>query len=91
MTANKQRFLLPLSLESNRTMFSPHRLIAAIALLVSSSFLLLTPSLQSADVPKLRAGIIGLDTSHVIAFTKMLNADNVAPDLAKCRVVAAYP
>jgi len=72
-------------------MFSPHRLIAAIALLVSSSLLLLTPSLQSADVPKLRAGIIGLDTSHVIAFTKMLNADNAATDLAKCRVVAAYP
>ena len=41
--------------------------------------------------PKLRAGIIGLDTSHVIAFTKLLNDDNAPPELANCRVVAAYP
>ncbi len=39
----------------------------------------------------LRAGIIGLDTSHVLAFTKMLNADNADTDIANCRVVAAYP
>ena len=69
-------------------MFSSRRLIAW---LVSSSFLLLTTTAQSADVPKLRAGIIGLDTSHVIAFTKMLNADDAPPELANCRVVAAYP
>ena len=72
-------------------MFFPHRLIAASALLVSSSLLLLTPSLQSADVPKLRAGIIGLDTSHAPAFTKLLNAAEPAAELAHCRVVAAYP
>lgn len=46
----------------------------------------------TAKKPKsLRAGIIGLDTSHVIAFTRILNADKVAPELAGCRVVAAYP
>jgi len=61
------------------------------AWLVASSFLLLTVTAHSADVPKLRAGIIGLDTSHVIAFTKMLNAADVASELANCRVVAAYP
>ena len=38
-----------------------------------------------------RAGIIGLDTSHVLAFTRILNDAKVAPDLAGCRVVAAYP
>ena len=38
-----------------------------------------------------RVGIIGLDTSHSIAFTKLLNAPDVAPDLAGNRVVAAYP
>ena len=40
---------------------------------------------------QLRAGIIGLDTSHVIAFTKILNAADVKPELSGCRVVAAYP
>lgn len=39
----------------------------------------------------LRAGIIGLDTSHVLHFTRMLNEDDAAADLAHCRVVAAYP
>jgi WD40 repeat protein/predicted dehydrogenase len=39
----------------------------------------------------IRAGIIGLDTSHVLAFTKLLNDDNANADIANCRVVAAYP
>jgi predicted dehydrogenase len=43
-------------------------------------------------VKPLRAGIIGLDTSHVVAFTRLLNNPN-KPDgpLAGVRVVAAYP
>ncbi|QDT45502.1 Oxidoreductase family, NAD-binding Rossmann fold [Gimesia alba] len=40
---------------------------------------------------ELRAGIIGLDTSHAIAFTKMLNTGKPEGDLAGIRVVAAYP
>ncbi|MCA9247777.1 MAG: Gfo/Idh/MocA family oxidoreductase [Planctomycetales bacterium] len=46
-----------------------------------------------ADEPKptLRAGIIGLDTSHAIAFTKTLNSDAPKPELSGVRVVAAYP
>jgi hypothetical protein len=39
----------------------------------------------------LRAGIIGLDTSHVVAFTRLLNAPSPKPELADVRVVAAYP
>ena len=39
----------------------------------------------------LRAGIIGLDTSHVIAFTKALNADKPEPQYAGVRVTVAYP
>ena len=45
---------------------------------------------QAAE-PQIKVGIIGLDTSHVIAFTKDLNSANPAPELAGCRVVAAYP
>ena len=48
-----------------------------------------------ADEPKqpqmIKVGIIGLDTSHAVAFTKDLNDSKVATDLAGCRVVAAYP
>lgn len=39
----------------------------------------------------LRVGIIGLDTSHVIAFTKAMNDPQATGHLGRCRVVAAYP
>jgi hypothetical protein len=39
----------------------------------------------------LRAGIIGLDTSHVIAFTNILNNPKATGDLADVKVVAGYP
>jgi len=43
-----------------------------------------------AEVGK-RVGIIGLDTSHSPAFTKLFNADDPDPSLNGYRVVAAYP
>lgn len=45
---------------------------------------------QEASKP-LRAGIIGLDTSHVVAFTKVLNNPDAPPELSGVRVVAAFP
>lgn len=39
----------------------------------------------------IRVGIIGLDTSHVVAFTKLINNPNAEGDLAELRIVAAYP
>lgn len=39
----------------------------------------------------LKAGIIGLDTSHVIAFTRILNDPKATGDLADVTVVAGYP
>lgn len=38
-----------------------------------------------------RIGIIGLDTSHSTAFTKMLNDSNARAEFSGYRVVAAYP
>lgn len=38
-----------------------------------------------------RVGIIGLDTSHSVAFAKALNAAEAEPDLKGYKVVAAYP
>ncbi len=38
-----------------------------------------------------RIGVIGLDTSHVTAFTKEFNSETASGELAGFRVVAAYP
>ncbi len=46
----------------------------------------------SQDNPKpLRAGIIGLDTSHVPAFTKLFNNPKADGDLVGIKIVAGYP
>lgn len=45
----------------------------------------------AADAPTKRIGIIGLDTSHSIAFAKTFNADPPVPALAGMRVTVAYP
>lgn len=57
---------------------------------------LLAPGLLAAgqderEKAPIRVGIIGLDTSHAIAFTKILNAAEPAENVSGCRVVAAYP
>jgi hypothetical protein len=39
----------------------------------------------------LRAGMIGLDTSHAVAFTELFNAKEPAPDVAGIKVVVAFP
>src|SRR5438477_3437696 len=38
----------------------------------------------------MRAGIIGLDTSHVSAFTKLFNDPKSTGDIADVRIVAAF-
>lgn len=65
------------------------------------TYWLLTAIFASAFIPSqcgaqdaakpLRLGIIGLDTSHVPAFTKMFNAEEPDSKLAGMRVVAAFP
>ena len=62
-----------------------------LSLLSAILAMTLAAQLTAADPPELKVGIIGLDTSHAIAFTKDLNDPQVAEDLAHCRVVAAYP
>lgn len=46
---------------------------------------------QEAQAKELKAGIIGLDTSHSVAFTKVLNDAEKKPDVGGVRIVAAYP
>lgn len=46
----------------------------------------------AADPAKpIRAGIIGLDTSHVVAFTQLLNDPKAAGELSGVKIVAAFP
>ena len=51
-------------------------------------FLTLAAYLWAADI---KVGIIGLDTSHVIEFTKILNDPSNPGHVAGARVVAGYP
>jgi hypothetical protein len=54
------------------------------ALLLSFAFAAL------AAAKEIRIGLIGLDTSHVIAFTKIINDPKATGPLAKAKVVAAF-
>ena len=61
-------------------------------LLVVTAVLGCLVSTLGADEPKIvRVGIIGLDTSHVSAFTGLLNRPDNQGDLAGVKVVAAFP
>ncbi|MCA9177551.1 MAG: DUF1080 domain-containing protein [Planctomycetales bacterium] len=62
----------------------PLRFLFALTLLAISAT-------APAFAEEIRLGIIGLDTSHAIAFTKILNDPAAPPELAGCRVVAVYP
>src|SRR5689334_20693374 len=50
-------------------------------------------SLQAQEQPAkvLRAGMIGLDTSHVPAFAKLFNNPKAEGDVAGIKIVAGYP
>src|ERR1044071_6063490 len=54
---------------------------------------IIAPALHSAlsFLPAARVGMIGLDTSHCEAFTKILNQPNPESEYAGFPVVAAYP
>lgn len=64
--------------------------LAGVGLTLAPASSLFAKSTQSAENGK-RIGIIGLDTSHSVAFTKTFNAENAAPEYGGYKVVAAYP
>ena len=66
-----------------------NRLVTSLLVLV---VLLSASAVFAADsAAPIRVGIIGLDTSHVIAFTKIMNSEKAEGDLADMRIVAAFP
>lgn len=56
---------------------------------VIAAICVLSVALVSAQQKKI--GIIGLDTSHSIAFTKYINGNDKKAEFADFRIVAAYP
>ncbi len=66
-----------------------HRI--ALSLILICFTITLDARAQQPDSKPIRVGIIGLDTSHVTAFTKLLNDPNAKGDLAGLRVVAGFP
>ncbi len=65
------------------------RIIALVTLLASHS--VTTGHLAAQESSTIRIGVIGLDTSHVPAFTKEFNRESPSEEMAGFRVVAAYP
>lgn len=64
-------------------------LLSTIALVTLTLLSSISP-VQAQQAGK-RVGMIGLDTSHSIAFTKLLNAEDAGEDLGGYRVVVACP
>ncbi len=65
------------------------RCLALLCLIVCLSAVgLPAPAAESAPI---RAGMIGLDTSHVPAFAKLFNQPKATGDVANIRIVAGYP
>ncbi|HKS35539.1 MAG TPA: Gfo/Idh/MocA family oxidoreductase [Verrucomicrobiae bacterium] len=58
---------------------------------LATLFATLCVNVRAADPALIRAGMIGLDTSHVPAFAKLFNNPNATGDLAGIRIVAGYP
>lgn len=67
------------------------RLFLFSAVSAAAVCLLASGSLRAEEPQTIRAGIIGLDTSHVVAFTSLFNNPKAEGNLAVVKVVAAYP
>ena len=74
--------------DHNRRTFIRSAAIAGIGISFGGTSFVYGKSNQTQNK---RVGIIGLDTSHSVAFAKALNSDNAGPELKGYKVVAAYP
>ena len=74
----------------SRRRFIKTSALTGIGISMAGSFLPLFSKAASVE-PGKRVGIIGLDTSHAVAFAKEMNAPNASSELKGYKVVAAYP
>ncbi|MFA6945757.1 MAG: Gfo/Idh/MocA family oxidoreductase [Pedobacter sp.] len=79
--------------EQNRRTFIRTTALAAAGIGIGANSFAegLYPMINKGVLAGTRIGIIGLDTSHVIAFTKALNGPDPSPEYNGFKVVAAYP
>lgn len=70
----------------NRRKFLTQSLAGGTALGIATS-----PFAFAIQSSPIKIGIVGLDTSHAPAFTKIFNTENANPAFKGFRVVAAYP
>ncbi|MCE5345157.1 MAG: Gfo/Idh/MocA family oxidoreductase [Bacteroidales bacterium] len=72
----------------NRRNFVKTAAVGGIGLGLAGNF----TSLYGKSIPEgKRIGIIGLDTSHSVAYTKTLNSPDAGPEFSGFKIVAAYP
>lgn len=71
-------------------LIKPFVLVAAFSLFGSVVTAADEPT-SKEDATPIRLGIIGLDTSHSLAFAKSMNRTPADPKFQNCRIVAAYP
>ena len=69
--------------QNSRSLWSPATLFAVLWSFCTAG--------SAADQAPLRAGMIGLDTSHVPAFAKLFNNPKATGDISGIRIVAGYP
>ncbi|MFH1965242.1 MAG: Gfo/Idh/MocA family oxidoreductase, partial [Acidobacteriota bacterium] len=65
--------------------------IAVIIQLISLALLSFNPVCAAQGNKDLKIGLIGLDTSHCIAYTRMLNDPANSSHVEGARIIAAYP
>ncbi|HQS53101.1 MAG TPA: twin-arginine translocation signal domain-containing protein, partial [Daejeonella sp.] len=77
--------------EQNRRTFIKTTALAAAGIGIGANSFAesLYPSSKFSAAAGTRVGIIGLDTSHSIAFAKALNGPNSSPDYSGFKIVAA--
>lgn len=63
----------------------------ALLVIIGLLFVPHTAHAQEPPAKTIRAGMIGLDTSHVPAFTRIFNNPKAAGELSGIKVVAGYP
>jgi hypothetical protein len=65
--------------------------LTSILIAVIFAAILVAHSDAAESAEKIRAGIIGCDTSHVVAFTQLLRDPKATGELTEMKIVAAFP
>jgi predicted dehydrogenase len=90
-TVSHLSFRIPVFLSVEESNMTSRVFSIATSFVVAIFSLSGTLGLAAENPQPLRAGIIGLDTSHVVAFTQCLSDPKASDELKRVKIVAAYP